>query len=42
MKKNLIYVFILLSLTACNKENKENKDAATKETKSATIVLQVN
>ena len=42
MKKNLIYVFILLSLKACNKENKENKDATTKETKSATIVLQGN
>ena len=40
MKKNLIYLFILLSLTACAKENKDKPN--TKDTKLATITLEGN
>ena len=40
MKKNLIYLFILLSLTACAKENKDKPN--TKDAKKATITLEGN
>ena len=40
MKKNLIYLFILLSLTACAKENKDKPN--TKDTKKTTITLEGN
>lgn len=40
MKKPIIYLFILLSLTGCSKEKQEKK--TTKETKNTTITLKGN